>query len=46
MQESWKVYSVTRKKVQQLEMKEYDEQFSPLSNPNQSVSTNISNFNK
>ncbi|CAH8558104.1 unnamed protein product [Schistosoma bovis] len=35
-EESWKVYSVTRKKVQQLEMKEYDEQFSPLSNPNQS----------
>ncbi|VDP15732.1 unnamed protein product, partial [Schistosoma margrebowiei] len=34
-EESWKVYSVTRKKVQQLEMKEYDEQFSPLSNPNQ-----------
>ncbi|CAI2729422.1 unnamed protein product [Schistosoma spindalis] len=34
-EESWKVYSVTRKKVEQLEMKEYDEQFNPLSNPNQ-----------
>ncbi|CAH8542395.1 unnamed protein product [Schistosoma rodhaini] len=34
-EESWKVYSITRKKVQQLEMKEYDEQFCPISNPNQ-----------
>ncbi|KAK4471228.1 hypothetical protein MN116_004559, partial [Schistosoma mekongi] len=34
-EETWKVYSVTRKKVQQLEMKEYDEQFSPIPNPNQ-----------
>ncbi|KAH8878473.1 GTP-binding protein 2 [Schistosoma japonicum] len=32
---TWKVYSVSRKKVLQLEMKEYDEQFNPMPNPNQ-----------
>ncbi|CAH8851863.1 unnamed protein product [Trichobilharzia szidati] len=34
-EESWKVYSVTRHKVLQLKMKEYDEQYNPMPNSSQ-----------
>ncbi|CAH8531820.1 unnamed protein product [Heterobilharzia americana] len=34
-EESWKVYSITRKKVLQLKMKEYDEEYSSEANPSQ-----------